>query len=267
MVMDDPDIYELDEYDGIDLFIPGDDIEREIDGAGMFRALLLTLGSFGLTIGITILLMLPLLLLGFIYMDFYGNIYYDPWVFIFLTIAEIGFIIPPIWYVKNKGFSLRSIGIKKYEPVKEIVLGLIFGAIMLAANIAITWIIAEAANITYDESDSLLIAENWGEVIAWVLVMFVIVGFSEELIFRGYLQRRMEIYLRPKTTGYKLLALIITSALFSAFHLDLIGLPTRFVLGLFLGYLCQRRKNSILGPTIAHGFNNSAVVVFAFLGF
>lgn len=266
MVMTDPDIYEMHEYEGIGIFIPGDDIERDIDNGGIFKALLLTLGSFGLTIGITVAIMIPLLLLNLIYIDIYGNISYDPWVFILLTTAELGFIVPPIWYAKSKGFSLQAIGIKNYEPLKEIALGLVFGIIMLGANIVITWIIAEAANLTYDDSGSLLLAENWIQVIGWVVVMFVIVGFSEEVIFRGYLQRRMEIYLRPKVRSYKFVALIITSILFAALHLDLIGLPTRFVLGLFLGYLCQKRKYSILGPSVAHGFNNSAVVVLAFLG-
>jgi membrane protease YdiL (CAAX protease family) len=44
-------------------------------------------------------------------------------------------------------------------------------------------------------------------------------------------------------------------------------MPTRFVLGLFLGYLAQKRDYSILAPTVAHGFNNAIVVVLASLGF
>ncbi|MHA1576887.1 MAG: lysostaphin resistance A-like protein, partial [Candidatus Thorarchaeota archaeon] len=93
------------------------------------------------------------------------------------------------------------------------------------------------------------------------------VGFSEELLFRGFLQRRMEIYFRDRSQSYKMLALIITSIIFSAAHLDLIGLPTRFVLGLFLGFLAQKRKYSVLGPSVAHGFNNAAVIVLVFFGF
>jgi membrane protease YdiL (CAAX protease family) len=100
----------------------------------------------------------------------------------------------------------------------------------------------------------------------WTVAMFAIVGFSEEIVFRGFLQRRMEMYYRNKgTRNYKLYALVISSFIFSAIHMDLLGLGTRFVLGLFLGYLAQRRKYSIIGPTIAHGVNNSAVVIFALL--
>jgi len=73
-------------------------------------------------------------------------------------------------------------------------------------------------------------------------------------------------YYREKgSQNYKQLALVITSFIFAAIHLDMIGLFTRFVLGLFLGYLAQKRNYSIIGPTVAHGINNSAVVILALL--
>jgi membrane protease YdiL (CAAX protease family) len=104
-------------------------------------------------------------------------------------------------------------------------------------------------------------------LIAWIGVMFVVVGFSEELLFRGFLQRRMEIYFRPKNKNYRFWALVITSFIFAAIHLDILGLPVRVMRGVFLGHLAQKRKYSILGPTVAHGFNNAAVVILASMGF
>jgi membrane protease YdiL (CAAX protease family) len=105
------------------------------------------------------------------------------------------------------------------------------------------------------------------ELALWIILMFAVVGFSEELLFRGFLQRRMEIYFRQRRSSPGLYALIITSFIFAAIHLDPFGIPTRFVLGLFLGYLAQRRNYSIMAPTVAHGFNNAAAVVLVFLGF
>ena len=60
---------------------------------------------------------------------------------------------------------------------------------------------------------------------------------------------------------------MVSSLIFAAIHLDLIGLPTRFVLGIFLGFLAQQRKYSLLGPTIAHGMNNAVVVFLSSLPF
>ncbi len=267
--MDDPDIYEMEDYSEIGIFVPGEDIEREVNGSEMLKHLFYTLVAFGVTILLTLVLVIPMSALGLITVDLYaGTIYYEPWALILLTIAEVGFIVPPFWYAKSRGYSLRSIGLRYHEPLKEIVLGFGFGAAMLGANLVITYFIAYLFQLPMgDAGEGFFLATDWIEVAAWVVVMFVFVGFSEELLFRGYLQRRMEVYFRPKQKQYKWIALIVTSLIFAAFHLDIIGLPTRFVLGMFLGYLCEKRKYSILGPSVAHGFNNAAVVVLAFLGF
>ncbi|MHA1908773.1 MAG: CPBP family intramembrane glutamic endopeptidase [Candidatus Thorarchaeota archaeon] len=277
--MDDPDIYEMDDYRGIEVFEPGTEIEREVSGDKLFRILLLTGLGFALTFGITVVLEVPLLLLG--YITIYGNqIQFAPYVFMLLTVAEFGFIIPPLWYIRKHGYGLGSIGIKIPKPLfgnikskfselpKDIIFGLIFGVMMLASNIAITWFMTLGIETSGgDDASYLFASHDIIELLAWIFVMFVVVGFTEELLFRGFLQRRMEIFFRDRYGSYKIIALAITSFIFAIMHLDLLGLAARFVLGLFMGYLAQRRQYSIIGPTVAHGFNNAAVVVFAFLGF
>lgn len=299
MVMDDPDFHDMDEYYDIEIYEPGKVIEREVNWDVLFRVLLLTGVGFALTFGITFALELPLLLFGFIDVNYFtGQIEFAPWVLILLTFAELGFIIPPIWYARRNGFGLDSLGIKiprrfakrvgihgvgdgadmprsvpvaftssRSEALKDIALGLGFGVLMLISNIIITWIVTLGSGAEIDDSVVLFQSSDVLELIGWIVVMFLIVGFSEELLFRGFLQRRMEIFFRSRSTNFKMIALVITSAIFSIMHLDLLGFAARFVLGLFLGYLAARRQYSILGPTVAHGFNNAAVVVFAFLGF
>ncbi|MFW9980830.1 MAG: lysostaphin resistance A-like protein, partial [Candidatus Thorarchaeota archaeon] len=98
--------------------------------------------------------------------------------------------------------------------------------------------------------------------------MFVFVGFTEEVMFRGFLQKRMEMYFRSQgNSSFRLLSLVITSFIFGIIHLDMIGLPARFILGMFLGDLAQRRNYNIIGPSVAHGLNNSIVIVLASIGF
>ena len=301
MVMDDPDKYEVDEYSGIEIFEPGKEIEREISGDKLFRILLLSGLGFAITFGITIILELPLLAMGYIGIDLYtGQIEFAPYVFLLLTVAEFGFIVPPLWYIRRHGYSLGSIGIKipKRREVqdsiydftvgagrtirirvrainskipelpKDIGLGIIFGVMMLVSNMIITWVVTLGVDTSEIDDGSYLFASgDLLELTAWIIVMFLVVGFTEELLFRGFLQRRMEIFFRDRYGSYKILALVVTSFIFAAMHLDILGLAARFVLGLFMGFLAQRRQYSIIGPTVAHGFNNAAVVVFAFFGF
>lgn len=281
MVMYDPDVYEMEEFRGIDIFIPGTEFEREVNGDKMFRILLLTGIGFALTFAITFALELPMIMFGLIDINFYtGQIEFAPYVFMLLTFAEFGFIIPPLWYIHHHGYTLSSLGIKIPKPQfgevksklvqisKDIGLGLIFGAMMLVSNIVITWFVTLGVDTSNVDDGSYLFASGDAvELVAWIVVMFLVVGFTEELLFRGFLQRRMEIFLRNRYASFKLLALIVTSFIFAVMHLDLLGLAARFVLGLFMGYLAQKRQYSIIGPTVAHGFNNSAVVIFAFFGF
>jgi membrane protease YdiL (CAAX protease family) len=266
LVIDDPNILEEeDKEQGIDIYEPGAFIESSIESSKLTSILFIVLAGWILMFIAEIIIMIPLIISIGLY-----EILTDPWALLILTTAEVGFIVPPIWYVRRQGISLKSIGIKNLSSVKDIVLGLVFGSLMLGANIVISWFMALAmpgygegdSSVFYPPTDGNLYI--W--LALWIFAMFVFVGFTEELMFRGFLQRRLEIVYRTKQSkNFKLIALVITSFIFAIVHLDLIGLPTRFVLGMFLGYLAQKRNYSILGPTVAHGVNNSLVVIFTIL--
>ncbi len=262
MVMDDPDIFELEESKGIGIFEPGTLLESQINGNQMVGVLGYTAIGMILMVVATVIIMIPLLGTPLIIFDIYtGYFYIDPLAMLMMTFAEIVFVIPPLYYIRKNGLPKSSIGIKNMLSPIDAILGLIVGATMLGANIAISWLMTQTGDPTQIVED-VLVARNWPEMIAWAIAMLVFVGFTEELIFRGFMQRRMEMYFRGRgTANYSIMALLISSFIFGAIHLDLVGLPTRFVLGVFLGLLAQKRNYNLLGPSVAHGINN-AVVVF-----
>ena len=267
MVMEDPDALELDDLDkpGIGIFEPGSLFETNMDWSNFVTVIFMVLLGWGTMFILTALIMIPLMgIIGLM------GILTDPWAMLILSVAELGFIIPVVYYVRNRNLPLRTIGLKNFTSLKDIGLGIIVGFLMLGANLIISYIMSFYLPDT--SGDESLFNAPPGEintiiwVTLWTISMFVVVGFSEEIVFRGFLQRRMEMFYRQKgTKNYKMTALILTSIIFSVFHLDIIGLGTRFVLGLFLGYLAQRRNYTIIGPAIAHGLNNSAVIILAVL--
>jgi membrane protease YdiL (CAAX protease family) len=264
--MDDPDLYELEEATGIGIFEPGMLLERQIDKDQMIGVLAYTAIGMVLLVVATVVIMLPLIMVGLIVISPY--LYIDPLALLITTAAEIAFVIPPMYYIRKYGLPKSAIGIKNMISPRDAILGLIIGAVMLGANIAISWLVTEATGPPLPSGEELLVARNWPEMIAWAFVMLVFVGFTEELIFRGFMQRRMEMYFRGRgTENYKIVALLISSFIFAAIHLDLIGLPTRFVLGMFLGFLAQQRNYNILGPSVAHGMNNAVVVLLSSIPF
>jgi membrane protease YdiL (CAAX protease family) len=208
-------------------------------------------------------MMIPMMALGLI--DLFSIEIFKPWSMLILTGAEFGFLITPVYYIRKHGLKLRSLGIKDMLSPTNMLLGIVVGILMIGGNLLISWIITDAFQIPVAGDEALFAAVDIFELAGWIIVMFVAVGFTEELIFRGFLQRRMELYFRGKGSNAGIKALVITSFIFAAIHLDLIGLPTRFMLGMFLGYLAQKTKYSMIGPTIAHGLNNAFVVVLATL--
>lgn len=98
-----------------------------------------------------------------------------------------------------------------------------------------------------------------GGLIACILVVGVLAGLSEEMLFRGAMLRMM----LDSRMG-KHLAVWIVAIIFSAFHMQFYGFFPRMILGLWLGYLLLW-SGSLWVPIIAHALNNSTVVFFSFL--
>ncbi len=94
-----------------------------------------------------------------------------------------------------------------------------------------------------------------GSLIVSVMIVGVLAGFSEELFFRGALQR-----LLCMTRMNKHVAIWLTAFIFSAVHFQFFGFVPRMLLGAFFGYLLWW-SGSLWLPVIAHIFNNTLVVI------
>ncbi len=86
------------------------------------------------------------------------------------------------------------------------------------------------------------------ELGALLLGVALAAPFCEEFFFRGVVQRGL---------GHSFRSLLITSALFSAFHVDPVGFLSRVELGLLFGFLFLRTGS--IWPGIAAHFANNAL--------
>lgn len=91
-----------------------------------------------------------------------------------------------------------------------------------------------------------------------LIVIAVVPAISEELVFRGVIQRNLVQWAGGKHTGVWLAA-----AIFSAIHFQFLGFVPRFVLGLILGYLYEWSGN-ILVPMAAHFTQNAFQLVLLY---
>lgn len=98
-----------------------------------------------------------------------------------------------------------------------------------------------------------------GELIIAIIVIAVIAGIGEELIFRGLIQRKLLL-------GLKNIHLAIWGAafIFSFIHFQFYGFLPRLFLGALFGYFYYWTGNLWI-PIAAHIFNNAFAVIMMYL--
>lgn len=93
------------------------------------------------------------------------------------------------------------------------------------------------------------------ELVAALLVAAVAVPVAEEYLFRGLIQRTLERTWRPAA------AVIATSALFAAIHMQVFGGVAVFIIGAYLGVVAHRTRSIVPSMTAHAVMNGMAVVV------
>jgi len=92
-----------------------------------------------------------------------------------------------------------------------------------------------------------------------LLVIAVVPAISEELVFRGVIQRNL-----VQWFGSRHLGIWVAATIFSAIHFQFFGFVPRLVLGVLLGYLYEWSGN-ILVPVAAHFTQNAFQLIFLYL--
>lgn len=105
---------------------------------------------------------------------------------------------------------------------------------------------------------NLLKANTFLEAVLIVFVVAVIPALSEEMMFRGYIQRSFEIKIKPFYAAF------ITAVFFGANHFNPYGLLPLIILGLYFGYAAYV-SDSIVIPIILHFLNNFTAVMLYFV--
>jgi membrane protease YdiL (CAAX protease family) len=92
-----------------------------------------------------------------------------------------------------------------------------------------------------------------------LIIIGILPGIGEELIFRGILQKQIGSMMKSPILGIWMAAFI-----FSAIHLQFEGFLPRMVLGAVLGYLYYWTSN-LWVPILAHAFNNGVQVFMIYV--
>ena len=105
------------------------------------------------------------------------------------------------------------------------------------------------------QMEAFLKVSNSSVIIINILLVALLPAICEEVFFRGCLQRILIYAFKSPWAG-----IIVSAALFSAFHMQFEGFLPRMFLGILLGALFWY-SNSLWPNIIAHFFNNSIQVI------
>lgn len=184
---------------------------------------------------------------------FFRLIFYIPFVIIS--------VLPIFLILKIRKQSLKSIGIRTDKILKSIIIGVI-GSIPFAV-LNMIGPISSGKTINPNIFDGL-----------WTFLYFLIcIAFAEELVFRGFIQTRIQGLIKNKW-----ISIIVVGILFGLMHVpfqmikanmplvefllyDMQHLITTCIIHVYLVYL-YTRDNNIIAPTIAHAIMNFAYAIF-----
>lgn len=109
--------------------------------------------------------------------------------------------------------------------------------------------------------NTLLGGTSIADLIMSILIVGVMTGFAEEILFRGALLKLIATANKKVNIHF---AIWTTAFLFSAIHMQFYGFFPRLLLGAFFGYLLWW-SGSLWLPIIAHAINNIITVIFTWL--
>ncbi|KKN12848.1 hypothetical protein LCGC14_1012330 [marine sediment metagenome] len=215
----------------------------------------------------------------------------NPYFTSLISLFELIFILFPILYIrkylqnptiKNRfillGFTSRGFDRKKL--LKEILIGLslaFVGVLMVALISLFTEEIIEylfSIEIIQDIPTGFL-PTDISSLIVLSLIMILIIGTSEEILFRGFMQKGLE-----RSLGSKM-GILLTAFLFSMIHVIgilfidlnsplvilisfLLSFFPYFSISILLGLIYHWRKENLIAVVITHGVYDTLTIVLAF---
>ncbi len=109
---------------------------------------------------------------------------------------------------------------------------------------------------------------NFGNLLFFLVLTWTLAAFGEEIVYRGYLQKRMcDLFENPKIGIFSGIA--ISSLLFGLAHTEqgIIGVIITFLDAIFFSLLKLEYENNLWASVLAHGFSNTiGLTAFFFVG-
>jgi len=165
-------------------------------------------------------------------------------------------------FAKQKGATLRKLGLKKPSLKIIIIVSIVaLALILLAGTISMIQEVVLGPDPNAEELINALLPRDSFQLVALVGISIFLVGPAEELAFRGFIQRGFE------NSFGKMAGLLIASILFGLLHgfNSLRAIVPITVISLFLGYIWQKTDGNTTACAWMHGLYNAVTITLAYI--
>jgi uncharacterized protein len=171
---------------------------------------------------------------------------------------NIGFVALILYFVWRNREPVREIGLTTWNWPREVLAGiLLFIPFSLVVAILESMLRMAGLSGAQELPSALLLADSTDYLLA--LPFLVVVAFAEELLFRGYLLRRLD-----QLTGSLSAGLLLSSMIFALGHgyAGALGVVTVGAMGMLFG-LIYRWRGSLVAPMVMHFIQNFIGLILA----
>ncbi len=183
------------------------------------------------------------------------------------TIIILGMIVISLLIRRE---NMTALGFKKSKNALQMIGMVLFSVIIWQLiQIGLTMpILNHLTGTTQDLSAFADLKGNLSQLSLYLILTWTLAAFGEEMVYRGYLQKRLSAVFGENTIGL-ILTIGISSLLFGVAHTEqgIIGVVVTTLDALFFSWLKMKYENNLWAAILAHGFSNSiGLIVFYFTG-
>lgn len=165
--------------------------------------------------------------------------------------------------------GLKGIGLGRPKNLERtLILGIAGGFVYQFLSLyAIEPLIGRITGSLPDLSNFSAIKGDVKFLLTWLAITWTVAAFGEEIIYRGYMMKRVAEFFRNSETGW-MISLLFSSLIFGTIHYyqGLSGMLSTGISGLFFGAYFLASGRNLWAAVLAHGVSNSIGFILIFLG-